>query len=447
MNKILLVILGISLTYSVTSQDESKYMRSSLSMVMLESESFPDKENVMKSWNNYPFPDKYNKHNIELKSINIETMKLTDEDLKAAGYLVKLNPMQFIKATSVMSATGAQTIRYTNKEQTEGLSLPGPKVTKQLKLEKVLKEKKVANQIVKEWFGMDDGEVDMNLISERGTYNASEMDVDIAAGQASGNASLRDAGVQLISNTFTTFTSLDFRENEPVARAIRDAAKASIAENMVGKPQILIDKANQVVDKVYDKTKEGYSLWSKTWLFKLNWNDTTWQMFNLLYDDGKVFDNDTLFKLDFVGAQYNQSLVTFKLKGPKRSKEELIDIALVRNVDKAFAKLQKKNDVFKPRVPVISNEPLRAQIGTKEGLKGGEKFEVLERVLNKEGFTEYKVVGKVKVDKKQPVWDNTYNPVTEEAKEQKDNDGNVLNATIFKGSKKIQPGMLLKQLK
>jgi len=32
-------------------------------------------------------------------------------------------------------------------------------------------------------------------------------------------------------------------------------------------------------------------------------------------------------------------------------------------------------EVFKVKVPVLTNEPITAQIGMKEGLEGGEKFE------------------------------------------------------------------------
>jgi hypothetical protein len=98
--------------------------------------------------------------------------------------------------------------------------------------------------------------------------------------------------------------------------------------------------------------------------------------------------------------------------------------------------------------PVFSADPaILAKIGKKEGLKGGEKFDVLERTLNeKTGLTEYKKVGSATVDKKL-VWDNRYNAGEEAEEKQLDKDGNPITATVFKGSKKIQPGMLLKFIK
>jgi hypothetical protein len=133
-----------------------------------------------------------------------------------------------------------------------------------------------------------------------------------------------------------------------------------------------------------------------------------------------------------------------------RTQEQIINLALVRNIDKAFAELQKENDVFKPKVPVLTSDPITAQIGMKEGLEGGEKFDVFEMTMNpKTGLTEYKNVGEVTVDKKL-VWDNRYTDgqvVIDAESGDEANAAAKLNATTFKGSKKIQPGMLLKQIK
>ena len=422
--------------------DDVKYRRSSLSMVLIESENFPDKEAVLKSWDGYPFPDKYNEHNIETKSFDIEAIKLTDEELKAAGYLKELNnPLTIAKA----EALGP--IRYLNDEKTSALSLPTSKKLYQLKIDKVIQEKGIAKQIIATWLNRSaDGKFNMNLIQERGSYNASELEAGVAEGQIEGIALFKDAGKELIRNTFVTFTKLNFIENEPTARMVRDAAKDVVLEKLAGKPQMLIDNAMKGIDKVYDKTKEGYSLWTKTWLYQIAWSDELSEiMFSQMYNAPNKFDETDVFKLEFVGVQYNQSLVTFKI-GEKRTTEQIIDLALVRNIDNAFAKLQKKNEVFMPKTPVISTNPLMAYVGTKESLRGGETFEVLEMVWNKKtSTTTWKKVGTCKVDKKAPIWDNKYN-AGEDNEIQKGKDGNPVTATTFKG-KNIEVGMLLKQLK
>ena len=427
--------------------DEMNYRRSSLSMVLIESESFPNKDAVMKSWNSYPFPDKYNEHNIETKSFSIDAIELTDKDLLDAGYLqdtLNLDGMP----ENLLKNVKLRPIRYLNDNKTLALFLPTENQEYQIKIGKVIKEKGLAKQLVSTWFNRSsDGKFDMSIIQERGFYNASEMEATIASGQAKGLASLGDAGEELIKNTFITFTKLNFIKNEPAAAILRDAAKIKIAKELAGKPQILIDKALVQVDKLYEKTKEGYSLFSTTWLYSLAWNDSIANIFySEIWGNSEAFDKTGIFNLELVGAQKNRSLVTFKI-GETRTQEQIIDLALVRNTDNAFAKLQKKNDVFKPAIPVSSANPIMAKIGLKEGISPGDKFEVLEMMWDeKEGKTTWKNVGSCAVDKKAPIWDNRYS-AGEESEQQKDKEGNSVNSTTFKGSKKIQVGMLLKQLK
>lgn len=451
MRKLIFTILAVA-CLSITSQTKAqeskqdfKYRRSSLSMILIESESFPNKDAVMSSWNNCPFPDKYNKHDIDLKSFDINAIVLSDQDLLNAGFLKDTlkNPFQIVKATGSLKP-----VKYLNAENTIAVVLPTEKQEYQLKIDKVLNDNKLANKLVAKWFNRSaDGKFDMSLIQERGFYNASELEASIAQGQTKGLASLGDAGEELIRNTFVTFTKLQFIENEPAAAIVRDAAKAGIEKSMEGKPQMQIDIALKAIDAIYEKTKEGYSLWSKTWLYRLNWNDSIASIFyNELWSNPSAFDKSDLFSLEFVDVQYNQSLVTFKI-GETRTQDQLIDLALVRNVDNAFAELQKDNDVFKPKVPVLTVNPITAQIGMKEGLTGGEKFDVLEMTLNPQtGLTEYKKVGTATADKKN-IWDNRYNAGGEPEIEQLDKEGNPINGTLFKGGKSIQPGMLLKQVK
>lgn len=437
-------LVGTTQTFAQESSKDFKYRRSSLSMILIESESFPNKDAVMSSWNNYPLPDKYNNHNIDLKSFNINSIVLSEQDLLKAGFLndTLKNPLKIAKAIGSLKP-----VKYLNAEQTIAVVMPTEKQEYQLKIDKVMQDNKLANKLVAKWFNRNDaGKFDMSLIQERGFYNASELEASIAQGQTKGLASLGDAGEELIRNTFVTFTKLEFIENEPAAAIVRDAAKIETAKSMAGKPQMLIDKALQALDATYEKTKEGYSLWSKTWLYQLNWNDSISAIFyNDLWSNPSAFDKSDLFSLEFVGVQYNQSLVTFKI-GETRTQEQIINLALVRNVDNAFAQLQKENDVFKPKVPVLTINPITAQIGMKEGLTGGESFEVLEMTLNpKTGLTEYKKVGTATADKK-VIWDNRYNG-GEQVEQVLGKDGNPISATPFKGGKKIQPGMLLKQVK
>ena len=447
-NLLLIIVLINSIALSAQEVDKSqiKYRRSSLNMILLEAETFPMKDVVLGSWANYPFPSKYNNHNLNDRSISLESMNLTDQELMANGYLKDTlrSPLDILKATAKL-----QGLRYLTADSSVAVALPTEKVMYQLKIDKILNQKQIAKQLVSKWFNRTaDGKFDGSLIEERGLYNANQQDVSVANTASRGATALKTAGFELIQNTFTTFTKIDFFENEPVARLVRDIAKRELMKKMATAPAIVVDKAMKLIDLGYEKAKDGYTLVSKTWLYQLDWNDTVSTQFWSIYDSPSDFDKADFFKMKFVGSNYNTSTILFSKEG--RTIEQMIDIALVRNIDNTFAKLQKEYDVFKPKVPILSLDPVTADIGTKEGIKGGEKFEILEQIIDPEtGASSYKTIGKVKVDKKK-VWNNEYN-LNDGKEVELDKDGNPipqLTATSFKGgSSKLYPGLLLKQVK
>jgi hypothetical protein len=415
-----------------------KYRRSSLHTMLIESDNFPKKEVVINAYYNAPFPEKYNNHTIGDKTFNPLNYTLTAVE-KARIY--KLSKMD-----SIIAASAKIKIDSVDKE------LP-------FRIEKYLSKEKIANKLVAKWFNRQaDGSFDWNLVAERGVFNASFLDAKAAQASSDGQALLKTAGFELIPNTFVVINKVNFFSNEPVARAIRDAAKLEVVRSMAGQPQFLIDKANIGIDAVYEKTKEGYSIFAKSFLYKLVWNDTISNVFftDMYMEKGNAnpvkkaaFDNSDLFKLEFVGDENAMGLITFSLK-EKRTEEQIITLSTQRIIDNIFAKLQKKYDVFKTKTPLYTGYPITAKIGKKEGLEGGEKFEVLEQNIDpKTGLATYKKIGKIKVDKNL-IWDNTINdgevPVSET-----NTDGKVANPiidrTTFKGGKKFYSGLLIKQIK
>jgi hypothetical protein len=397
-------VLGIVGTQAQTT--DFKYRRSSLAMILIDANKFENKDIVLDSWNNYPFPDKYNKHDIAAKTIQIGDGQ-KELDTKEITNLVQ------------------------------------GKTDFQAEIENAIKEQQIAKQLVAAWFNRSaDGKFDTKLIEERGFYNASELDLDIAQKQTKGVGALGDAGEELINNTFVTFTQFTFFPNEPVALAVKEIALLA-AKNISN--SFAKSLAEGAADLAYNKAKDGYSLFSKTWLYKLTWNDSIAAVFyEELWDNPEAFDQSDIFKLELVGSQKNTSVILF---AGDKTKEQIINKVEVRNIDNVFAELQKDHDVFKPKVPVLTVNPLTAKIGMKEGLKGGEKFEVLEMTQDpKTGRTKYVSVGKTAVNKKL-VWDNRYNAGEAPEIEVKDKEGNPITATTFKDVKKAQPGMLLKQIK
>jgi len=408
-----------------------KYRRSSLHTMIVESENFPQKETILKAFNTAPFPDKYNNHSIDEKSFDQKKYPLTKEE--KAGLYKEKSKMGKAASNAADAKTDSASIELATQ------------------IEKYLKQNKVANKLVAKWFNRQaDGSFDMNLIGDRGSYNASEMQANIAKGSARGTSSLADAGIELIGNTFVVISKFNFVNNEVVAAITRDAAKIAAGKIKIPAAQTAALKS---ADEAYEKAKEGYSVWATSFLYKLTWNDSTEAVFynDLWMDKSKIdskkkeaFDNTDLFKLEFIGDEKAVGLVLFSLK-EKRTEEQIIEKATIRTIDAVYAKLQKKYDVFKPKVPLFSGDPITAKIGMKEGLEGGEKFEVLEQTIDaKTGLTMYVSKGTIKVDDKL-IWDNRYNaadePPTTEAGTP------AINCTTFSGGKKFYSGMLIKQLK
>lgn len=72
--------------------------------------------------------------------------------------------------------------------------------------------------------------------------------------------------------------------------------------------------------------------------------------------------------------------------------ERRIKRATVRATDGSIAKLQRKHDEFKTLATLhIDGDRLYAYIGKKEGVKSGDKYEVLEQTMDEDGVVTFKL--------------------------------------------------------
>lgn len=380
-----------------------KYRRSSLHTILLESEKFPFKDTVIEAYYKAPFPDKYNDQTIDEKSL--DPSLYGDIRLKDVDYPTVLN--------------------------------------------NYFTQNKVASKLVAKWFNRQpNGAFDMSLIADRGFYNASEMESSIAQKSVRGTAALADAGEELIGNTFVVVSKLNFVSNEAAAKVVQIGAY--VAADQLSNYFLTI-AAKKAADIIYNKMKEGYSVWCTSYLFRLAWNE---EIANTFYSDywmdGKAvdparrskFNHSDLFKLEYVGSEKSTILITYSLT-EKRSAEKYVSEATVRSVDAVYAKLQKKYDIFKTKTPLYTGYPITAKIGTKEGLEGGERFEVMEQQIDEQGRTKYVRKGIITVDKNQ-IWNNKFSLAEVNTESQQPA---TLDRTYFKGSGEYYPGMLIRQIK
>lgn len=366
------------------------YRRSSICSFMLDNVRFglevnsENTEMIKNIFLKAPLPEKFNDHNLSYKIINTD-------------------------ASSARRSKNA--LRQRDLELTD--------------INNFFETNQIAKKIVEKWFNRDvNGAFNTSLIKERGYYDATALDLDIANQSARGIALLGDAGEELINNTFVIVNSYEFFNLGPT----------------------YVDSNGE---QIYKKGK-GYLVFVKIYLFQLDWNKEVEQTFyNDYWFDNKtvnpskkkLFDESNLFKLKYLGFNFKE----VKTKDPYTSKSEFetcIRKATIKTMDEVIVLLQKNFDAFSTKAPLNSVDPITAKIGLKEGLTTNSIFEVLEQEIVKNGKTKYNVVGTIGVDNKYPIWDNRYGA-------DEDNPKMANDYTYFTklSGEDFQPGMLIVQKK
>ena len=433
----LFTFLAITLTVFAQKKksiDDVKYRRNSLATILLSDGNYENKDKVLNAYASYEFPEQYDDHRIDVKSADLTSFILTEEEME-----------------SFLSDLGKTKEEYeTSIEVSKAIFGEGFKDERMdiYKIKKFLKDSLVANKLLQKWFDNDsNNKIDQDLIAERGLYNLSKEEIDViknSAGTAKGQV-ISGASLDLIPQTFVVLNKMNFISNELMASLI----KAQTDELAPKEEGMLRDMALAASQKIYEKTSIGYSVWTTSYLFKLKYEKKDQDL--MYYDmgqDGFDFTKQVLsydLELEHIGTEKANSLVTVSLKkeDKDRSEDDIINLATIRNVEKVFSKLTKKYEDFKPKVPLADfGKPITAFIGMKEGLKGGETFEILnEEFDNKTGRVIYRSVGKIKVDKKS-VWDNR------QTLDGEPSDPSGPDRTSFKGkAKKATYGSLLRLIK
>ena len=358
------------------------------------------------AYSKYIFPPNYDQHDIGQNTINLNNFKLTDEEKAALG----ISESELGKGLNSMISSASAGILENNTQV-------------KYELDKFIKEQGVGKKLVEKWFSIkQDGAFSFELFKTRGEASLTEEDKKRMELSAMSQTEKDKLAENLAKNTFVVFTKLNFVSNAIPAEAIRQIAYSQ-ADKLSGMMQTMARKA---ADKIYEKASEGYSVWTSAWLYRLAWNEEKYAQFNtalkLKGEMNYVIDMDLFnkidFPLEFIGQEKATSLVTFSMKKgeAERTEDEIIDLSTIRNIDKVFSRLQREYDVFKPLYQLSSVDPFSAKLGTKEGLEGGEKFEILEI---KNG--QYNRIEVITVDKSK-IWDNSFGAPKQE-----------IEQTYFKG--------------
>ncbi len=374
--------------HNIYGQDDT-FIRSSLHMVMIEDFNFNNGPLVKNSFEKYPFPEGvYNNHNVNQKYLDLTQYILTPEEEVQYG---------------VNKSGGEKLLSDVATASSAGIIQDNSKVEYQLL--KFINQNKFSHELLKKWFNIkEDGSFNQDYVAEMIDLQLTVEQKKAYSLAASESAETDKNREYLIDNTYIVFTRMNFVSNEVVALPIYEKAKSK-ANELSGIKQTLALKA---AESVYNKTKEGYSVWTTGWLFDLKWDKLDVSNFKKAIVSGKIdFEKfyETNFSLNYIGTEKATSLVTFSLKKGEanRSESEIIELSTNRNIDKVLVKLQRGYEQFMPVFPIQSEKPIGAYLGMKEGLEGGEVFEFLAKQTD----GTFKSKGSIKVDKKK-IWDNRY---------------------------------------
>lgn len=318
----------------------------------------------------------------------------------------------------------------------------------------------VAKKLVAKWYNRNvDGSFNMELIKERGYYNADELAKMRAATTTRGVAALADSGEELIQNTFILVNDIRYFDKEEAGRiamaifsGIAGAANVyAAATNNSSQKEIASATGSiaQLGAVLSDILAKGFDVKITSYLYKLDWDkERAVKFYEDLYtetgDDAKreAFENSQgMFTLSYVGNQQIKAGVQ-STKFSAKTGEELIRKTLYKALDKSIVELQRSHEVFKSKTPVASvdGKIVTALIGIKEGVDPKFKYHIYERLFNPQtGAIKYRQVCVTKPVKNR-IWDNTY------MAENDSQHGNIeIKATEFQIVSGSQPqlGMLI----
>lgn len=312
-----------------------------------------------------------------------------------------------------------------------------------------IKRNNVASRLVGKWFDRNilTGECTLDLIKERGLYDASAFDIEMAKRSARGMAMLQDAGEDLIGRTYLLVNEITYIDKGKRSRNWGAALNGLLQVAGAFTGVDLSDTGNMVENMI--SSIKGFRVKINTRLYRLEWDEESQMYFyQNCYSDkadptklSTFEDNRNRFRLVYVGNVLSSGNATSFLGINEDQPNLMIRKACQRAIDENVADLQKNYDEFRIKSPIVSVEPtITAKIGMKEGITKDSRFEVLE-AQEKDGRTIYKRVGVVKPIPTK-IWDNRFMATEEGAY------GADFGATTFvkESGGDLYPGLLLRQI-
>lgn len=420
MKKIILSVALSCAINAVTAQsfhkkDNMEYRRSSLYTIMIPSDKLTGTANdiVTLTFDTLSIPDKYNDHNLGIRHIDLTKIEVSKEEIKA----VKENAD--VKRTGIggfLTKAGRGIGGATRKVFSNSQNAQMSDKEKVAKILKFFRENHIANKLIEKWYNKqnslnkDGSHFNMDRIHHLGLVGASVEEINKHKETIEGERPIMDAAaLDLIPRTFIMVTSYAYSSPEEVAEYANKLSENAKAKGDEGFGA-LTGLVGSVASLVGDISK-GHLVTATSYLFQLDWNEEIMKKFYDKYwnaTNTREFDMSDEFTISYVGQTTSQAWAgASKVKDTDKAHAKSIGLATVRATDACIARLQSRYPVFKTltSLNVADDGTMYAYIGKKEGVKGGDEYDVLEQVPDGKGGFEYENVGTVEVEKGK-VWDN-----------------------------------------
>lgn len=425
-----------------------EYRRSSLCTYLIDEGEMPKIDTIKQAFLDAPIPIKYNDHNVCERIFSVNLNGLTDEHRKAfeahvAKYGEGNKPKK--KKGGFGAALGGLGKELLNEAAGGKSVLMDDKSKQDIEIAtfNYLLEQKIAKSLFDKWFIDENGEFTDAMMRERGLFDASALDLQTAQNTLGGMDILATEGEELVKNTFVVVSRFRYMSKDEVIAEGQSYVAA--AGSLTGNSEAASALSSLGGLGAKAALGEGYYVTITSYLYQLVWDDEVKAKLYEMWGNKAQYDVADLFELKYIGFERARAGVRAGMF-TKKTEEELIRIATINATDAVLAKLEKKYETFRTKTPLIINEngEITAFIGTKEDLKGGDKFEVLEPVIDKKtGRIDYQKKGEISVVKGK-IWDNVYMATDDE---NATTDSNGLTATVFKGNaKNLYTGLLIRQL-
>ncbi len=229
-----------------------------------------------------------------------------------------------------------------------------------------------ANDVIAKWFSRkEDGSFGVEMLQQRGLYNATDADVAAANASKLGIAKLMDAGEKLLNNSFIIVVDVnDLIDMDEAYNRMQKNSKTTI-----------------------NRVKNGYQAKISAYVYKINFNDTINSIFwNELWANSTDADlaqrkakfNSYNFPLSYYTRTTTQAEATQfnpgQVLAPKvqATPEQLMLKLLQDGLRANLTSIENSLEEFKVKSSLTGTHPLVAKIGKKEGLKTDQRYFVYE---------------------------------------------------------------------